>query len=122
MNRFDYTLFDFFFYQKDPYNNWEKLGEILIENKDILNPTDRTYLLHNIFANAFADRSSYSQLSKIIKYLSNETNYLAWKTVHVHLDYMLSVLQYKKSFYQVSVSINMIKIIGFYKNYNINND
>ena len=104
-------------YRKDPYNNWEKLGEILIKNKDFLTPTDRAYLLHNIFANAFADRSSYNQLSKIIKYLSNETNYLVWKTVHVHLDYMLSILQYKKSFYQVSVSVH--SLIGFYKLFKI---
>ncbi len=88
------------------------MGDILNENKESLSPADRAYLLHNMFANAFADRSSYTQLSKIIKYLKNETHYLPWKVVHLHLDYILSILEYKKSFYQVSVCIyKLLKLI-----------
>jgi hypothetical protein len=67
---------------------------------------DRANIIHNLFVNAFTERTSYFTLVDVLSYLTRETSYLAWRTVHKHVNDMMNVLDYKRAFYQVSVSAN----------------
>lgn len=54
--------------------------------------------------NTFTGKTSYFQLVDFLSYLPEEKEYLPWKTVHKHVSDLADVLEYKRSFYAVSVS------------------
>ena len=64
---------------------------------------DRANIIHNVFVNAFTERTSYCQLTHVLSYLRHERDYLPWRTVYKHLVDMTDILQYKKAFVEVSV-------------------
>jgi hypothetical protein len=39
----------------------------------------------------------------MLGYLKNDLDYLPWKTVEIHLDNVISVLEYRRSFKPISV-------------------
>lgn len=77
----------------------------------ILEPIDRANLIHNLFANAFADRISYSELIEFLTIvLLNERDYLPWRVVSRHIAELESLLHFKNTFYPLTVSISIILI------------
>ena len=73
--------------------------------KKLLEPLDRSNLIHNFFVDAYSDRNNYTtynRLALLLKYLENETDYYPWRTVHKHLNDILDILEYKQPFEEVS--------------------
>ncbi len=67
-------------------------------------PEDRANIIHNLFVNGFTERTTYYILRDVVSYLySNEKDYLPWKTLSKHLNDLLSVLDYKQTFYPIAV-------------------
>jgi hypothetical protein len=54
--------------------------------------------------NAFTKKERYQDLVNILSYLRKEKDYLPWKTVSKHVNDMVDILDYRPSFYAVSVS------------------
>jgi len=50
----------------------------------------------------FTDRNSYSLVVQVLNYLENEADYVPWRTVYHHVNLLLKILDYDKSFLQVS--------------------
>lgn len=71
--------------------------------------SDRSNLIHNLFINTFNGKTSYKILTDFLSYLVTETEYLPWKTVHKHVSDLAAILEYRRSFYSVSVSLLKIK-------------
>ena len=67
-------------------------------------PKDRSNIIHNAFVDSYVEPSKYASLVSMLSYLSNEKDYLPWQTLVKHSFNMFKVLDYKRSFYQVSVS------------------
>ena len=87
------------------HDNWLALDDLL-HNGDfskVLGPNDRSNLIHNLFMNAFTRQLTYFDLTDTLIFLLRERDYLPWKTLNFHLNEIISVLEYKKPFYQVSV-------------------
>ncbi|CAF0970213.1 unnamed protein product [Brachionus calyciflorus] len=84
--------------------NWMALTDLLHNGnyEQVLSPNDRSNLIHNLFMNAFTKRLTYFDLSETLIFLLRERDYLPWKTLNFHLNEMLSLLEYKKPFYQVA--------------------
>lgn len=76
----------------------KKISSVLIK---VLAPSDRANLIHNLFMNAFANRSSYQDLTDFLAILVNEQDYLPWRTIYKHLNELESFLEYRKSFYPI---------------------
>jgi len=55
-----------------------------------------------VFVDSYTDRSTYTVAVNVLNYLSNETDYLPWRTVYHHVIYLLKVLDYDKAFLQIS--------------------
>lgn len=71
-----------------------------------MSPLDRSNIIHNLFMNTAAGKTPYSLLAKEIRYLKGETNYLPWKTAIKHAYDLASVLEYRRSFLELSVFKN----------------
>ena len=66
-------------------------------------PEDRSNIIHNLFLNAFGEIDSYFTVVDVLSYLTRETDYIPWRTVYVHINEMVKILEHRKSFYPVSV-------------------
>ena len=66
-------------------------------------PEDRSNIIHNLFLNAFTERTSYCVVRDILSYLRNERDYLPWRTVYKHLFDLSEILQYRREFIDISV-------------------
>ena len=64
---------------------------------------DRANIIHNLFLNAFTERTSYCTLVDVLSYLRVERDYLPWRTVFKHVYDLGEILQYKKEFIELSV-------------------
>lgn len=53
--------------------------------------------------NAMTNHSSYFDLVDFLSILSVEQEYLPWRTIHKHFNEIGPILEYKRSFYQLSV-------------------
>ena len=83
----------------------------------LFSPLDRANILHNVFAEAYrilnqtidptprSERTNYATVVDLLAYLRNEKEYLPWQTLFKHVNDLLKVLDYKQSFYQVSVNV-----------------
>ena len=69
----------------------------------MLEPLDRVAILNDVFANAFTERETYFTAVSILDYIQKENDYLPWRAVYKYIKDLTSVLQYRKTFYQVSV-------------------
>lgn len=83
-------------------NNWEELGAALRNKDREIVAEDAANIIHSAFINAYSERLDYQVVVDVLSYLSAEEQYLPWRTVHKHLSDMLGVLEYRKSFYEVS--------------------
>ena len=85
--------------------NWDHLGSLLLNNFHIMEPLDRSNVLHNYFFDAYSDRNqytTYNRLAKLLYYLEKENNYLPWRTTYKHLSDMIDILEFKLPFEQLS--------------------
>lgn len=97
--------FSGYFAIKYSNENLQKLiDNFKAKNHLILEEADRSYLIHSMFVNAYSGIYAYKDLTDLFMYLKFERDYLPWKTLSYHLNLMLSVLEYRQSFYQVSVN------------------
>jgi len=107
------------------YDNWQKLIDLVSNNHQVncidlnfifdqitkvalfwiklFKPAVRANLIHNLFLNAYAERSQYGLVTQMLGYLKNELDYLPWKTLEIHLENVISVLEYRRSFKSISV-------------------
>jgi hypothetical protein len=77
-------------------------------------PADRANIIHNIFQNAYSGKESYSFLVNVLGYLKDEKDLLPWRTSAKHVKDMVDIIQYRPSFYAVSVSfINPLSFLIF---------
>lgn len=79
--------------------------------------------------NAFSERGDYYTARYVFDYLLTENTYLPWRTVLIHLNDFVSIMEYRKTFYQVAVRklkqhIYVFKdtqVADLIKNYNLDN-
>jgi len=93
------------FYHMD-YNieNWESLGDVLRAKNENFEAEDRANIIHNLFMNSFAGKTSYQQVVDVLEYLTKEKEYVPWRTTYIHANRMANVLEHRKSFFPVSVT------------------
>jgi hypothetical protein len=78
---------------------------LLCIKKKEFDAEDRANIIHNLFVNAFTERTSYFQLVDVLSYLRVERDYLPWRTVYKHVIDMTEILEYKSSFIEFSVNL-----------------
>ena len=80
--------------------------------KELL-PEDCAVIIHNLFLNGYTERLSYNVVADALLYLENESDYLPWRAVYHHLNNMLSILEYRRSFFEVAVRAFIRFIFNF---------
>lgn len=83
--------------------NWQNLGRALKANNEYLDDADRANIIHNLFMSAYVNGERYHDVADILSYLRIEKGYLPWKTVQKHVFDLLGVLDYRNTFYAISV-------------------
>ena len=81
----------------------------------LFSPLDRANILHNVFVDGYTKRTNYATVVDVLAYLSNERDYLPWQTLFKHANDLFKVLDYKRSFEQVSVSLDARPILRMIK-------
>lgn len=94
--------FDGYYLSDYSLQNWENLGSALKAKNPIFEPIDRAQIIHNVFLNAYSQRTNYQQVVDLLLYIDLERDYLPWRTVHKHLTDMSSILEFRAAFYPVS--------------------
>jgi hypothetical protein len=63
---------------------------------------DRANLIHDVFMEAYTGRYSYSTVVQVLNYLKDEADYVPWRAIYHHVNFLVKILDYDKSFLQVS--------------------
>jgi hypothetical protein len=84
--------------------NWENLALALKAKNIRLEAEDRANIIHNLFMNAFSEKNRYNLVVDVLSYLRNERELVPWRATYKHLMQMISILEYRNSFYPVAVS------------------
>lgn len=85
--------------------NWENLALALKAKNIRLEAEDRANIIHNLFMNAFSEKNRYSTVVDVLTYLRIERELVPWRAAYKHLMQMISILEYRNSFYPVAVSL-----------------
>ncbi|XP_037793094.1 glutamyl aminopeptidase-like [Penaeus monodon] len=77
---------------------WQDLIDLLLNDHEVLSPTDRSSLLNDAFSLADAGKLPYPTVLSLVAYMKRETHYIPWKTVTVQLSTLGRLLRQTKAY------------------------